>query len=415
MAMLIAASCGAMTSCSVSDNEKTVEVVDDPIKDVVEYYISGKVTEGTATLSGVNIDVNGTTATTDANGEFKVTMTEKGSFTVTASKDGYLKVSGMAVTIPANASNRSVQTLNFSMTKKAASVALPEADNKTMLITDGKATADQNMSNVEKGTGLVIPAEATAAIEEGTTVSMTEYVPEQQAAAASQGTQEVSAAIMNVYVESNKDIAAKGVILAIKNPVPATSTSFQTLDVYASSNARAGESYQKIGEAKLNTATNSYQYTLTEGKLAGDYSFRIKAKRTVSAAKEESITSGKVDNSGNFEAKKDVKIAYEAPMGWTYTKAFDSSLDANLVTLMKNAINAQEGTEGTYKTKFEHTTNVSGNSIMYYEAKSLFTTNSYVFELTNSKTTSVELKKYNGTSLYYTNETADQHSGGTSE
>lgn len=102
-------------------------------------------------------------------------------------------------------------------------------------------------------------------------------------------------------------------------------------------------------------------------------------------------------------------------MGWTYTKDFDSSLDANLVTLMKNAINAQEGTEGTYKTKFEHTTNVSGNSIMYYEAKSLFTTNSYVFELTNSKTTSVELKKYNGTSLYYTNETADQHSGGTSE
>lgn len=322
MAMLIAASCGAMTSCSVSDNEKTVEVVDDPIKDVVEYYISGKVTEGTATLSGVNIDVNGTTATTDANGEFKVTMTEKGSFTVTASKDGYLKVSGMAVTIPANASNRSVQTLNFSMTKKAASVALPEADNKTMLITDGKATADQNMSNVEKGTGVVIPAEATAAIEEGTTVSMTEYVPEQQAAAASQGTQEVSAAIMNVYVESNKDIAAEGVILAIKNPVAATSTSFQTLDVYASSNARAGESYQKIGEAKLNTATNSYQYTLTEGKLAGDYSFRIKAKRTVSAAKEESITSGKVDNSGNFEAKKDVKNCLRSSDGMDLYQGF---------------------------------------------------------------------------------------------
>lgn len=414
MAMLIAASCGAMTSCSVSDNEKTVEVVDDPIKDVVEYYISGKVTEGTATLSGVNIDVNGTTATTDANGQFSVTVSEKGDYTVKASKDGYLAVNGMTATIPTNASNRASVAVSISMTKKAAAVALPKTD-KAIVVTTSTATADANMSSVEKGAGVEIPAAVAAEIEEGTTVSMTEYVPEQETTTSAQGSEEISASIMNVYIETSKDIPAEGVKVAVKNPVSTSgASSFKTVDVYGSAASRAGETYAKIGEATLNTETNSYEFTLTEGKLAGDYSFRISAKRTVSAAQEESITNGKVDNSGNFEAKKDVEIAYSAPMGWTYTQGFDSKLDANLTALMKNAVNAQEGAEGTYKVNYKQVTNVSGNSIMYFNAKSVYVTVNYTFTLTNQEV-KVALKKYTGSKLDYSNESADQHSGGTSK
>lgn len=411
IAMLFAASCAA-TSCSVSDDEKAPEQVEDPIKNVVEYYITGKVTEGSSTLSGVSISIDGTTVTTDANGEYKATVTEKGSFTVSASKDGYLNVNNLTVIVPNNAQNRSAYTLNFGMTQKADAAELPAVQNKTILVTQGKAEADKNMSNVSKGTGVIIPADKSGDIETNTTVTMTEYVPEQQTASIGQGTEAVDAAVMNVYVETSKDVTAEGVILAIKNPVAEGKTTFKTLDVFASNKTRAGENYVKVGTAVFNGATNSFQIELTNGKLAGDYSFRINAQRTVGAVQEVSIKSDKVDNSGNFEAKKDVKISYEAPMGWVYTKGFESSMDVNLTALLKNAINAQEGAEGTFNTKFEHTTNVSGNSIMYYEAKSCFTTNQYTFELSD-KSVTVELKKYTGANLYYRNESADQHSGGT--
>lgn len=414
LAMVIAASCAAMTSCSIKDNEKAPEVVEDPIKDVVEYYINGKVTEGNAALAGVKIDVDGATATTDASGLFSVTVSEKGSYTVKASKEGYLAVNGMTASIPSNASNRASVAVNISMTKKASAVVLPKTD-KAIVVTTSGATADADMSNVEKGAGAEIPAAVAAAIEEGTTVAMTEYVPEMETATSAQGTQDISTSIMNVYIETSKDIPAAGVKVAMKNPVSSSAaSSFKTVDVYRSVASRAGDAYTKMGEATLNPATNSYEFTLTEGNLAGDYSFRINAKRTVSAAQEESITSGKVDNSGNFEAKKNVEIAYSAPMGWTYTQGFDSKLDANLTALMKNSINAQEGAEGTYNVKFKQTTNVSGNSIMYYNAKSTFVTVNYTFSLTNQDV-KVALKKYTGSKLDYSNESADKHSGGTSK
>lgn len=411
MAMMLTATCASMTSCS--DDEKAPEIVQDPIKNTVEYYINGKVSEGTAALAGVTVDVNGSTATTDANGLFSITVTEKGNLTLKASKEGYLSVSNLTVTIPNNAGNRSSYSVNFGMTAKGTSVELPEGEN-SVLVTTESATANVDMSSVTNGTGVEISAAAMAEIAQGTKVTMTEYVPEQEASDAAAGDSDVSSSVMNVYIESTNDIEAKGIKLALKNPVETSGiSSFKQVEVYSSSNSRAGSAYSKLGEATLNPETNAYEYELPEGKLAGDYSFRVIAHRSVGATQEESVKSDKVDNSGNFEAKNDVEFTYTAPAGWEYTSGFDGSLDAGLVALMQNAITSQEGAEGTHDVAYTQKTNVSGNYIMYYNAKSTYTTTTYTFELTD-RNVSVTLKKYTGTELEYVNESADQHSGGTS-
>lgn len=411
MAMMLTAACACMTSCS--DDEKTPEMVQDPIKNTVEYYINGKVSEGTAALAGVTVDVNGTTATTDANGLFSITVTEKGNLTLKASKEGYLNVNNLTVTVPDNAGNRSSYSVNFGMTAKGTAVELPEGEN-SVLVTTESATANADMSSVANGTGVEIPADAMAGIAQGTKVTMTQYVPEQETADATAGDSDISSSVMNVYIESNNEIDAKGIKLALKNPVETNAvSSFKQVEVYSSTGSRAGSAYSKLGEATLNPATNAYEYELPEGKLAGDYSFRIKAHRSIGATQEESVKSDKVDNSGNFEAKNDVEITYTAPAGWEYASGFDSSLDAELVTLMQNAVAAQEGAEGTHDATYTQKTNISGNYIMYYNAKSTYTTTTYTFELTD-RNVSVEVKKYTGTKLEYVNESADQHSGGTS-
>lgn len=52
MALLLMATGAGLSSCSVSDNEKAPEEVNDPIKDVVEYYIVGQVMENNQGLAG---------------------------------------------------------------------------------------------------------------------------------------------------------------------------------------------------------------------------------------------------------------------------------------------------------------------------------------------------------------------------
>lgn len=94
MALLLAAASAGMSSCSVSDNEKSPEQVEDPIKDAVEYYIVGKVTANNSALSGVTVSTSGLDAvTTDANGQFTLTVEEQKEYTLEFAKDGYLKAS----------------------------------------------------------------------------------------------------------------------------------------------------------------------------------------------------------------------------------------------------------------------------------------------------------------------------------
>lgn len=403
MALLLAAASAGMSSCSVSDNEKSPEQVEDPIKDAVEYYIVGKVTANNSALSGVTVSTSGLDAvTTDANGQFTLTVEEQKEYTLEFAKDGYLKAS--TIVKLSGLSNRSSVAVSVQMTQKAEAKEIPA--NKNVLVEPNKDVqeATNGAASVEDiaTVGAYIPKET---IEAGTKISMTQYVPE---VTSTQVSQNSSAPVMAVYVETiGGDITAteaNPVVLSVKNPTT-DGTHFKSMEVYADATSRASAN---LGTANYNAETRSYDLELTSGTLSGSYEFRVSYTRTATA-KTSVIKEGKVDNSGNFEAKKDVTIAYSAQMGWTYTAA----PTGGLANLMKNAIASQEGTEGTYTMNYEEVTNVSGNSIMYWKAENKYNEVTYTFTLNNG-TATAKLKKYTGVAFTYTNETANQHSGGTS-
>lgn len=403
MALLLAAASAGMSSCSVSDNEKSPEQVEDPIKDAVEYYIVGKVTANNSALSGVTVSTSGLDAvTTDANGQFTLTVEEQKEYTLEFAKDGYLKAS--TIVKLSGLSNRSSVAVSVQMTQKAEAKEIPA--NKNVLVEPNKDVqeATNGAASVEDiaTVGAYIPKET---IEAGTKISMTQYVPE---VTSTQVSQNSSAPVMAVYVETiGGDITAttaNPVVLSVKNPTT-DGTHFESMEVYADATSRASAN---LGTANYNTETQRYDLKLTSGTLSGSYEFRVSYTRTATA-KTSVIKEGKVDNSGNFEAKKDVTIAYSAQMGWTYTAA----PTGGLANLMKNAIASQEGTEGTYTMNYEEVTNVSGNSIMYWKAENKYNEVTYTFTLNNG-TATAKLKKYTGVAFTYTNETANQHSGGTS-
>lgn len=407
MALLLAAASAGMSSCSVSDNEKSPEQVEDPIKDAVEYYIVGKVTANNSALSGVTVSTSGLDAvTTDANGQFTLTVEEQKEYTLEFAKDGYLKAS--TIVKLSGLSNRSSVAVSVQMTQKAAEENIPA--NQNVLVEANSTNHTTEVSNAANAdavaniatVGAYIPKET---IEAGTKISMTQYVPE---AASTVVAQSSSAPVMAVYVETTGGeitaTTANPVVLSVKNPTT-DGTHFESMEVYADATSRASAN---LGTAKYNAATQSYDLKLTSGTLSGSYEFRVSYTRTATA-KTSVIKEGKVDNSGNFEAKKDVTIAYSAQMGWTYTAA----PTGGLANLMKNAIASQEGTEGTYTMNYEEVTNVSGNSIMYWKAENKYNEVTYTFTLNNG-TATAKLKKYTGVAFTYTNETANQHSGGTS-
>ena len=407
MALLLAAASAGMSSCSVSDNEKSPEQVEDPIKDAVEYYIVGKVTANNSALSGVTVSTSGLDAvTTDANGQFTLTVEEQKEYTLEFAKDGYLKAS--TIVKLSGLSNRSSVAVSVQMTQKAAEEDIPA--NQNVLVEANSTNHTTKVSNAANAdavinittVGAYIPQEAVGT---GTKISMTQYVPE---AASTVVAQSSSAPVMAVYVETTGGeitaTTANPVVLSVKNPTT-DGTHFESMEVYADATSRASAN---LGTANYNAATQSYDLKLTSGTLSGSYEFRVSYTRTATA-KTSVIKEGKVDNSGNFEAKKDVTIAYSAQMGWTYTAA----PTGGLANLMKNAIASQEGTEGTYTMNYEEVTNVSGNSIMYWKAENKYNEVTYTFTLNNG-TATAKLKKYTGAGFTYTNETANQHSGGTS-
>lgn len=411
MALLLMATGAGLSSCSTSEEEKTPEVVEDPIKDLVRYYIVGQVTENNKGLQGASVTVEGEEpVTTDTAGQFKIPVYDKKAYAITVQMDGYLSAES-SITVPSNATNRDSYAISLNLTKKEDPVTLGK-DNDVAVVSSGNTV--EGVEEIEYA-GIVIPSGAIT--EDNTEVTVTPYVPEQADAKSEEIKNGTS--FMNVYVETSKDVNGENAIIAVNNPTSGN-TNFEDVTVYkkaAGSRAADAQGYEKLGTATYDAVTKSYQFKLTEGTLNGDYSFRVTPTRQESNTNTEIIegTENKVDNSGNFAALTDIIISYEAPMGWSYTISPESVMgnDKTLATLIDNAVTATEGTPGIYKVNYSGKTNVSGNSIMYWNAQSVYTNVDYTFQMNNG-TITVKLKKYTGAIFNYRNESADQHSGGTS-
>lgn len=407
MALLLAAAGAGMGSCAISDNEKTPEQVEDPIMSNVQYYIEGMVSDGNAGVAGVTVSTTGYDAvTTDANGIFKLIVKEAAEYTIGFSKDGYLSTSATANL--EGLENRAVVAMTVSMTEKAEAVTVPAETN--VIVEPGNLTEVASDSEIDiiSEVGAYIPNEA---VEGGTDVSMTSYVPESSVDKSTVGN--VSSPVAAVYVETaNGDITAtveNPVILAVNNPT-STDTRFTEMTVFkVASPATRADASQSLGEATYDAATNSYQLVLTSGKLEGSYEFHVNSTRSLGKETTEVLKEGTVDNSGSFEAKNDITLAYQARMGWS----FNSSVNSELEQLIKNAIAAHEGSESIFSISHEAKTNIGGKSILYWKAIGKQQKITYTFHL-NTGNYAVELTKYTGVNIEYKVVEANQHSGGTS-
>lgn len=405
MALLLAATGVSLGSCS--DDEKTPEQVEDPIMSTVQYYIEGIVSDGNKGVAGVTVSTTGYDAvTTNDEGVFQLIVKEASEYTVEFTKDGYLNTSATANLT--GLSNRAVVAMTVSMTQKAETVSVPADTN--VIIEPGKvteATGDEEVSSISE-VGAYIPNEA---VEGGTEVSMTSYVPESDVEATAQG--EISSAVTAVYVETaNGSITAteeNPVILAVNNPT-SNDTRFANMTVYkVEAPATRAEEHQALGEAAYDATTNTYQLVLTSGNLEGSYEFHVSSTRTLGNETTEVLNEGTVDNSGSYEAQNNIPLTYEAKAGWS----FNSTIDSELAPLIKNAIEANEGSESIFSISRDVTTSLSGKSILYWKAIGKSQTITYTFEL-NTGDYKVELTKYTGVSFEYKVIEANQHSGGTS-
>lgn len=406
MALLLAATGVSLGSCS--DDEKTPEQVEDPIMSTVQYYIEGIVSDGNKGVAGVTVSTTGYDAvTTNDEGVFQLIVKEASEYTVEFTKDGYLNTSATANLT--GLSNRAVVAMTINMTSKAETVTVPA--DKNVVIEPGnvtEATGDEEVSSISE-VGAYIPNEA---VEGGTEVSMTAYIPESNITPTTQG--DVSAAVSAIYVETaNGEITAteeNPVILAVNNPSSNTATRFDKMTVYQNNvTATRANARQSLGEATYDAATNSYQLVLTSGKLEGSYEFHVNSTRTLGKESTNVLNEGTVDNSGSYEAKNNIPLTYEARMGWS----FNSTIDSELAPLIKNAVEANEGSESIFSISRNVTTSLSGKSILYWKAIGKSQNITYTFHL-NTGDYKVELTKYNGVNIEYKVIEANQHSGGTS-
>ena len=408
MAFLLAATGMGLGSCAISDNEKTPEQVEDPILSKVQYYIEGKVSDGNQGVAGVTVSTTGYDAvTTDNDGVFQLIVDEASEYTIGFAKEGYLNTSANANLTGLD--NRAVVAMTISMSPKAEAVTVPAETN--VIIEPGtlsEATDDNEISNISE-VGAYVPNEA---VEEGTNVSMTAYIPESSISQDTQGS--VSSPVSAIYVETaNGEITAtpeNPIILAVNNPSSNTATRFSKMTVYKSSAAATrADARQSLGDAQYDAATNSYKLELTSGKLEDAYEFHVSSTRTLGQEATEILKEGSVDNSGSYEAKTNIPLSYQAKAGWSYNTA----VDTELAQLIKNAIEANEGSESTFSISRNTTTSVSGRSILYWKAIGKNQIITYTFQLTTGNY-KVELTKYLGVDIEYKVVDANEHSGGSS-
>ena len=396
-ALLLSATTLSMTACSDDDEERTPEIVTDPLAENVAYYIVGRTMEGTTPLSGVTISVDGQESVeTDNSGLFRISVNGKQTYTVKATKDNYLGMTA-TVSIPNNAENRSSVTANFVLTPKATTATLPANNNEAVIDETGEV---ETIASIEEA-GIQVPANK---VETNTDVTVTPYLASNSA----------TTSIMNMYIETSNEVQANAIKLAVRNA--SSQYNFTYVEVYKESDMSRAES--QLGEAVYNAETQTYQYELQEGTLEGDYSFRIDAARQESGEQSEPIKDAEntVDNSGNFNAMNNVTINYSAPMGWEYVTAPESTVGNDpICEQINNAIVASEGPQGVYNVNYSEQTSISGNHILYWNVESTYKTINYTFNLNNGQTVTVTVKKYTGTKFDYRIEDANGHSGGGSQ
>ena len=391
-----------LTSCGKDD--KNPEIVVDPVKEVVEYYIAGKVVTEDAALSGVTVTAGDVTATTDDQGQYSVTVKDKKTYVMTFAKEGYKEINDASATVASNATNRSMVTLNVSMSKEGVAATVDPA--KDITVTE-KGEGDSK----EATAAVAIPA---GAVTEEAAITVTPYIAPVNTANETAGTKSEAVAMTNIVVNADKDIVLeKDVELAINNKASETNF-FDEVEVYKKEDTnRAAGDWNKMGDATFDKASNSYKVNISKGqKLNGEYSVRVKSDKTVGATQNNEILKEESkSNAGNMSAINGYTINYEAKAGWETTTT-PSGIESDMLAMINSTVAAQEGTAGVYTVPQSMVTNISGDYNLYFCCKAKYVEKSYTFSIKGGQKVTIKIKVYVGVEIIYKNESSNTHSGG---
>ena len=400
LCLLAAMSVGTM-SCKKSD--PVPEDVTNPLDEEV-YYITGKVTEGTAALSGVSVKVSGGEASTATDGTYTLSVKKKGDYQVSFEKSGYISVSGTA-TIPSSAAKRSSVALSQTLTKANAPVTVTK---------DKAVDIHSGVSQEKSVTTLQVPA---GAVKEDVAVTVTEYVPGAQKA-----TSTAIASLSTINCQPDGLVFEKLVTVLVKNPTNPT-VHFENVAHYKEVNG----AWQKQGVASYDTQSNSYMVELTG---FSNHSFGPTYTIASTGTSSEKLADVVVDNLGVMEAKE-ADVAGKQKFGWQIDgdlkallqKSFPSLSSEDQATLaasIESAIASSKGSNaGVTETALSlGKAKVGGDMKMTvsFTAKVAETTGTFKLSYNGASTNLVvPVKTYNGVDTKITYEQGNSrpdHSGG---
>lgn len=426
--LLLCAAILSLNSCTFGDDEKDIEIVDDPMVKTVQYFIVGTVfdTDTESALAGVTVKTGDTSVTTDNNGRYEIIVDTKKTYQLEFSKDNkYVKVTADA-TIASGAPNRSMVTLGVKMKAISEHVTIRSESASEIIVSD-KGEGDHE----DASTTIHVPAGAS---EEECSISITPYeAPQHATTTVETGTKNILVALKNVAIETSKTTEFKKELTVTVKNLASPNAYFDpgTMELWSIDEpTRAPAGWEK---EETVIKWNNGNYSFNTHKLKSKYTLEIYTERQIGAENnsEYNLVNGqtelKVDNSGNANAIRDIDITVEAKTGWNFTVSPAQALTTAGVTgddqtkmaaTIKNIIETQEGGFAQIYTVTQNLkASVSGNHIMYYRNRAKFCEKTYIFDIVvqggKNTTASVKVKAYTGSEEIYQNEQATQHSGGS--
>lgn len=423
MGVLLTAIC--LTAAGCGKDDKTPEQLPDPLDTTTEYYLVGVVSSAEGVVKGAEVKITDEIkATTDAQGKYNLTLSKTGDYTVTV-KASKLEDFSTKVNIALSAKNRSTLTLNVKMSKVVEYTAPKEA-------VSGQETKVEVPAATETETPAAIVTAPANAVDEGVKISAGAYEEPKANVSApvtseKKEVEQVAVSSIAIKAEPANATAKKDIVIATPNPSANVSIYFDPDNMVAQKDATLTRAWEDLNtEVKFNNG--NYEITIPTGAtIAGKYATRIKAEKVTSkeTVGEANLANGaetvKKDNSGNISGIKDFEIKVAIKAGWEYTTTPAAALkaagaeDEKLAAAIEAQIRSTEGNPLVYTVERVLKTNISGNSILYYQNKAKYCTKTYTFKIMANgvkKNVTIALKCYTGSEEKYTNQSSDQHSGG---
>lgn len=268
--------------CS-DDDEPTPEIVENPLDKEV-YHITGKVTDGSVALEGVEVSTSGKSAKTAADGTYQLAMDKIGTYVVTFAKEGYVTVSADAVILSSTPKQGSV-SLSQTLTSLAASVTV--STGKDAIVYDERTHVAE----------LTVPA---GAVKEDTEITLTEYLKGMKADA-----DHASLSTINCTPDGLK--FEKSVEVTVKN---ATSNAISFADVKHF--VEDGNAWKELGTVDFDADRNVYACTL-DG--FSNHSFGPVYSVSDVGSSTENLSTVTIDNLGKMAAAEQ-EVTGKQKIGW---------------------------------------------------------------------------------------------------